>query len=70
VDAFVNDTTIQVWHQNYLIKTVARVRKGLCARSVPMGYASTTGGAKQSTISRSLTGAQPSPLGLAETALR
>jgi transposase InsO family protein len=28
VDAFVNDTTIQVWHQNHLIKTVARLRKG------------------------------------------
>ena len=28
VDAFVDDTTIQVWHQNHLIKTVARVRKG------------------------------------------
>ena len=29
VDAFVDDTTIQVWHQNHLIKTVARARKGL-----------------------------------------
>lgn len=28
VDAFVDDTTIQVWSQNHLIKTVARVRKG------------------------------------------
>jgi hypothetical protein len=28
VDAFVDETTIQVWHQNHLIKTVARVRKG------------------------------------------
>lgn len=28
VDAFVDDTTIQVWHQNHLIKTVARARKG------------------------------------------
>jgi transposase InsO family protein len=28
VDAFVDDTTIQVWHQNHLTKTVARVRKG------------------------------------------
>ncbi len=28
VDAFVDDTTIQVWHQNHLIKTVARSRKG------------------------------------------
>ncbi len=28
VDAFVDDTTIQVWHQNHLIKTVARMRKG------------------------------------------
>jgi transposase InsO family protein len=28
VDVFVDDTTIQVWHQNHLIKTVARVRKG------------------------------------------
>jgi transposase InsO family protein len=28
VDAFVDDTTIQVWHQNHLIKTVARKRKG------------------------------------------
>ena len=28
VDAFVDDTTIQVWHQNRLIKTVARLRKG------------------------------------------
>jgi hypothetical protein len=28
VDAFVDDTTIQVWSQNYLIKTVARLRKG------------------------------------------
>ncbi len=28
VDALVDDTTIQVWHQNHLIKTVARVRKG------------------------------------------
>jgi transposase InsO family protein len=28
VDAFVDDTTIQVWHQNHLIKTIARVRKG------------------------------------------
>jgi transposase InsO family protein len=29
VDAFVDDTTIQIWSQNHLIKTVARVRKGL-----------------------------------------
>jgi Integrase core domain len=28
VDAFADDTTIQVWHQNHLIKTVARMRKG------------------------------------------
>jgi hypothetical protein len=28
VDIFVDDTTIQVWSQNHLIKTVARVRKG------------------------------------------
>lgn len=28
VDAFVDETTIQVWHQNHLIKTVARLRKG------------------------------------------
>jgi Integrase core domain len=28
VDAFVDDTTIQVWHQNHLIKTVARLSKG------------------------------------------
>lgn len=28
VDAFVDDTTIQVWHQNHLIKTVARKRSG------------------------------------------
>jgi transposase InsO family protein len=28
VDAFVDDTTIQVWHQNHLIRTVARLRKG------------------------------------------
>jgi hypothetical protein len=28
VDAFVDDTTIQVWSQNHLIKTLARVRKG------------------------------------------
>lgn len=28
VDAFVDDTTIQVWHQNHLVKTVARMRKG------------------------------------------
>jgi len=28
VDAFADDSTIQVWHQNYLIKTVARLRKG------------------------------------------
>ena len=28
VDALVDDTTIQVWHQNHLIKTVARVRSG------------------------------------------
>jgi transposase InsO family protein len=28
VDAFVDDTTIQVWSQNHLIKTVARLRKG------------------------------------------
>jgi hypothetical protein len=28
VDVFVDDTTIQVWSQNHLIKTVARVRKG------------------------------------------
>jgi transposase InsO family protein len=28
VDAFVDDTTIQVWHQNHLIKTVARQRTG------------------------------------------
>jgi hypothetical protein len=24
----VDDTTIQMWHQNHLVKTVARVRKG------------------------------------------
>jgi transposase InsO family protein len=28
VDAFVDDTTMQIWHQNHLIKTVARVRQG------------------------------------------
>jgi transposase InsO family protein len=28
VDAFVDDTTIQVWHQNHLLKTVARLRRG------------------------------------------
>ena len=28
VDTFVDDTTIQVWHQNHLLKTVARLRKG------------------------------------------
>ena len=28
VDAFVDDTTIQVRSQNHLVKTVARVRKG------------------------------------------
>lgn len=28
VDVFVDDTTIQVWHQNHLIKTVARERSG------------------------------------------
>jgi hypothetical protein len=28
VDVFVDDTTIQVWSQNHLIKTVARLRKG------------------------------------------
>ena len=28
VDAFVDDTTIQVWSQNHLVKTVARARKG------------------------------------------
>jgi hypothetical protein len=28
VDAFVDDATVQVWHQNHLIKTVARLRKG------------------------------------------
>ena len=28
VDVFVDDSTIQVWSQNHLIKTVARVRKG------------------------------------------
>ncbi len=27
VDAFVDDAVIQVWHQNHLIKTVARLRK-------------------------------------------
>jgi hypothetical protein len=25
--AFVDDTTLHVWHQNHLIKTVARLRK-------------------------------------------
>lgn len=29
VDAFVDDTTIQIWSQNHLIETVARLRKGL-----------------------------------------
>ena len=28
VDVFVDATTIQVWHQNHLIKTVARARSG------------------------------------------
>ncbi len=28
VDAFVDDTTIQIWSQNHLVKTVARTRKG------------------------------------------
>ncbi len=28
VDVFVDDTTIQVWHKNHLIKTVARTRSG------------------------------------------
>ena len=29
VDVFVDNTTIQVWSQNHLVKTVARSRKGL-----------------------------------------
>ena len=29
VDVFVDDTVIQVWSKNHLIKTVARVRSGL-----------------------------------------
>jgi hypothetical protein len=41
VDAFIDDAVIQVWHQNHLIKTVARLRKGRCARSEPMDYTST-----------------------------
>ncbi|HEY7668418.1 MAG TPA: hypothetical protein VIE12_09885, partial [Actinomycetota bacterium] len=28
VDVFVDDTTIQVWSKNHLIKTVARIRTG------------------------------------------
>ena len=28
VDAFVDDTTIQIWSKNHLIKTVAHLRKG------------------------------------------
>jgi transposase InsO family protein len=28
VDVFVDDSVIQVWHQNHLVKTVARLRKG------------------------------------------
>ncbi len=28
VDVFVDETTIQVWHKNHLIKTVARTRSG------------------------------------------
>jgi len=28
VDVFVDDTVIQVWSKNHLIKTVARVRSG------------------------------------------
>jgi hypothetical protein len=28
VDVFVDDTVIQLWHQNHLIKAVARVRAG------------------------------------------
>ena len=28
VDAFVDDTTIQIWSQNHLVRTVARLRKG------------------------------------------
>jgi hypothetical protein len=29
VDVFVDDSVIQVWSRNHLVKTVARVRKGL-----------------------------------------
>ena len=28
VDVFVDDSVIQIWHQNHLVKTAARVRKG------------------------------------------
>jgi hypothetical protein len=35
VDVFVDDTTIQVRHQNHLIKTVARLRKGSVIDPLP-----------------------------------
>ena len=37
VDVFVDDTTIQAWSKNHLIKTVARVRPGPVRKSGPMG---------------------------------
>ena len=40
VDVFVDDTTIQVWSKNHLIKTVARGGKGRFGRSGPMGCTS------------------------------
>lgn len=56
VDAFVDDTTIQVWHQNHLVKTVARLRKGRVRKIRADGlHVNDQAEPKKETISRSLT---------------
>ena len=59
VDVFVDDTTIQVWSQNHLIKTMARTRSGSGSQGEGRRAArQTSAGYEASSIRRNLTGPQ------------
>jgi hypothetical protein len=62
VDAFGDDTTIQVWHQNHLVKTVARLRKGP-VRKVRADGLRVTNQAEPKTSSISVSFRSADPLG-------
>jgi hypothetical protein len=56
VDVFVDDTVIQVWSKNHLIKTVARARTRRSERSGPTPSTSASADNEASSISWHLTG--------------